>query len=171
MIKWRVFTALGFALGLAMMWAAGPAAAEKVDVSAVLAPVDSIKLDFEDGSKRFVLFVQREGKAEGHGLLAGADVTEYGMHDLIKGVGGKPRGYLVYAMPGGDKAYIKWTVRAIFVKEPGQAKPKLLDYGVWEVAGGTGAFAKLQGVGTMTIKPASKTDRRFTLTGDLVIGE
>ena len=61
MIKWRVFTALGFALGLAMMWAAGPAAAEKVDVSAVLAPVDSIKLDFEDGSKHFVLFVQREG--------------------------------------------------------------------------------------------------------------
>ena len=136
MIKWRAIAALGVGLGL--LWVGGPAAAEKVDVSAVLAPVDSIKFDFEDGSKHFVLFVQREGKAEGQGLLAGADVTEFGMHDLIKGVGGKPRGYLVYAMANGDKAYIKWSVRAIFVKEAGEAKPKLLDYGVWQVAGGTG---------------------------------
>ena len=169
MVKLRILTAA--LLGLAFVWAAGPAAAEKVDVSAVLAPVDSIKLDFEDGSKHFVLFVQREGQAEGSGLLAGAQVTEYGMHDLVKGVGGTPRGYLVYTMANGNKAYIKWTVRAIFVKEAGQDKPKLLDYGYWEVAGDTGGFAKLQGVGTITIKPASKTERRFTLTGDLVLGE
>ena len=55
--------------------------------------------------------------------------------------------------------------------QSGQAKPQLLDYGVWEVAGGTGSLAKLQGIGTMTIKPASKTKRRFTLTGDLVMAE
>ena len=131
--------AFALCIGLAILWTAGPAAAEKLDISSVMAPVDSIKLDFEDGSKHFVLFVQREGKAEGQGLFAGANVTEYGMHDLIKGVG--------------------------------QAKHQLLDYGVWEVAGGTGSLAKLQGIGTMTIKPASKTKRRFTLTGDLVMAE
>lgn len=163
--------AFALCIGLAILWTAGPAAAEKLDISSVMAPVDGIKLDFEDGSKHFVLFVQREGKAEGQGLLAGANVTEYGMHDLIKGVGGELRGYLVYRLANGDTAYIKWNVRAIFVKVPGQAKLKLLDYGVWEVAGGTGSLAKLQGIGTMTIKPASKTERRFTLTGDLVMAE
>jgi len=52
---------------------------------------------------------------------------------------------------------------------PGSKKKfKLLDYGHWEVVSGTGKFKGLKGIGTMTIKAASKTDRRFTLEGDLV---
>ena len=144
-----------------------PAAAEPMRIETVLAPKEQMRLDFEDGSKHFVLLVRREGKAEGSGPLAGAAVTEYGMHDIVPGVAGDPRGYLEFAQPNGDKAYIKWIVRAIFVPNPG-GKPKLLDYGHWELAGGTGTFAGMKGVGTLQIKPASKTERRFILQGDLV---
>ncbi len=73
------------------------------------------------------------------------------------------------AVPAADgaKAYVKWLVRAIFVANPG-GKPKLLDYGHWELVGGTGTFAGMKGVGTLQIKPAGKTERRFILQGDLV---
>ena len=37
--------------------------------------------------------------------------------------------------------------------------------------GGAGGLAMLQGLGTMTIKPASKTGLRFTRTGELASGE
>jgi hypothetical protein len=147
--------------------AAGPALAESMKVEAVLAPKESMRLNFEDGSKHFVLLVRREGTAEGSGPLAGAAVREFGMHDIIPGVAGDPRGYLEFTAADGSKAYVKWLVRAIFVPNPG-GKPKLLDYGHWEVAGGSGKFKGLKGVGTLQIKPASKTDRRFILQGDLV---
>ena len=143
----------------------GTASAEKMRIEAVMAPIQSMKLDFQDGSKHFVLLVQREGKAEGSGPLAGSAVTEYGMHDLVKGIGGIPQGYLEFKTLGGDIGYVKWQVRAIFFK--GESKPRLADYGYWELAGGTGALAGMNGVGTLTIKAASKTDRLFTLEGEI----
>ena len=149
------------------MAGAAPAAAEPMTVEAVLAPQEQMRLNVEDGSKRFVLLVHRAGKAEGSGPLAGAAVNEYGMHDIIPGVAGDPCGYLEFTDPGGGKAYIKWIVCAVFVPNPG-GKPKLLDYGHWELVGGTSKFAGMKGLGTLQIKPASKTDRRFILQGDLV---
>ncbi len=147
--------------------AAVPAAAEPMRIETVLAPKEQMRLDFEDGSKHFVLLVRREGKAEGSGPLAGAAVTEYGMHDIVPGDAGDPRGYLEFTQANGDKAYIKWNVRAIFVAKPG-GKRKMLGYGHWELVGGTGTFAGMKGVGTMQIERASKTERRFILQGDLV---
>lgn len=165
-VKRSVSLVVAALLGVAVL---GQAAwAEKLNVSAVLAPKQQMKLNFKDGSKRFVLLVKREGKAGGDGLLGGAAVTEYGMHDITPGVGGDPQGFLEFVRPNGDTVYIKWVVRAVFVPNPGgKPKFKLLDYGHWEVAGATGKLAGLKGVGTMTIKAASKTDRRFTLVGDL----
>jgi len=110
--------------------------------------------------------VRREGSAAGQGLFDGASVVEFGAHDIVPGVGGDPRGYLVVTAPDGAIAYIKWQVRAVFV--PGaDGKPMLLDNGFWEVAGGTGRFAGLKGAGTLHIKAVNQTDRRFILTGDL----
>lgn len=154
---------LGFLL--ICMMPAGIAAAETMKVSAVLAPTKSMKLDFQDGSKHFVLLVQREGTAKGTGPLAGSAVTEYGMHDLIRGVGGDPRGYLEFKAPNGDIGYVQWHVRAIFFK--GEKKPRLADYGFWQLVGGTGGLKGMTGVGTLTIKPASKTERLFTLEGEI----
>ncbi len=146
--------------------ASGPGATESMRIEAVLAPKEQMRLDFEGGSKHFVLLVRREGKAEGGGPLAGAAVTEYGMHDIVLGVAGDPRGYLEFTAADGAKAYIKWIVRAIFVANPG-GKPKLLDYGHWELVGSTGTFAGMTGVSTLQIKAAGKTERRFILQGDL----
>lgn len=158
---------LGAAACVCVAAAAGAAFAEETKVEAVMTPREQIRLDFEDGSQHFVLMVRREGRATGQGPLAGAAVTEYGMHDVVPGVTGEPRGYLVFSRPDGAKAYVKWQVSAVFVPGP-DGKPRLLDNGVWQVVGATGSFKGLKGAGTLHIKPASPTDRRFVLEGELV---
>lgn len=142
-----------------------PAMAEPMTIEAVMSPTQSMKLDFKDDSKRFVLLVVREGEAEGTGPLAGGTVIEYGMHPIHPGVGGDPQGFLEVSTPDGAVAYIRWTVKAVFVK--GDPKPRLVDYGHWELIGGTGALGGMRGVGTLTIKGVSPTDRLFTLDGEI----
>lgn len=147
----------------------GRSIAADLNIKALMVPKEQIRLDFADGSKHFVLAVRREGRAEGNGVLAGAEVTEHGWHDIAPGVGGDPRGYLVFAVSKEDVAYIKWQVRAVFV--PGaDGKPKLLDNGFWEIVGGTGKFKGLKGAGTLHIKAVSPTDREFSLIGEIVGG-
>lgn len=146
------------------------ASAEEVELQAVMVPQEQIRLDFEDGSKHFVLFVRRGGKAEGVGPLDGTKVTEYGMHDIVPGEGGEPIGYLRFQAEDGSLAYVRWRVRAVFV--PGSdGKPQLLDNGLWEIVGGTGQFSELAGAGTLNIKPVNETDRRFILRGDLRLAQ
>lgn len=146
------------------------ALAEPVKVEAVMTPKETLQLDFADGSKHFVLMVRREGEAKGSGALAGAKVVEYGMHDIVPGVGGDPRGYLVMTTANGDIAYIKWRVRAVFV--PGaNGKPQLLDNGYWEITSGTGSLSKAKGAGTLHIKAVSPIDRKFILDGDVAIAK
>lgn len=146
---------------------ASAAVSGEVKVEAVMSPQEQLQLEFEDGSGHFFLMVRREGTAAGSGLFDGASVVEYGAHDIIPGVGGDPHGYLVVTAADGAVAYVKWTVRAVFVPGP-EGKPKLLDNGFWEVVGGTGRFDRLQGAGTLHIKPAGGADRRFILAGELV---
>jgi len=141
------------------------AMAESVNVKAVMAPKQSMKMNFEDGTKHFVLLVRREGQSDGTGSLSNAEVTESGWHDINPPHGGHPQGYLQFKAANGDIANIKFTVRAVFVQD--DAKPRLIDYGFWELVSGTGQFANQVGVGYLTIKPASKTDRLFTLEGEL----
>lgn len=160
----------GFLTGILILAAAGlagigQAGAEPVRVEAVLAPTDSLRMDFKDGSKHFVLMVRREGMAEGEGIFAGTTVVEHGWHDIYPPVAGDPHGYLELTAPNGDVAYLKWTVRAVFIK--GAKKPALFDNGVWELVSGTGRFAGLAGVGSLVIKPASPTDRRFIMAGEV----
>ena len=141
--------------------------AEPVKFSALVAQKEALRLDFADGSKHFFLLVRREGKSEGQGPLSGATVQEYGAHDVVRGVGGEPRGYLEFTKANGDKAYIKWTIQAVFV--PGSdGKPKLLDDGVWQVVGGTGKLEKLKGAGTLHLVATGPTERRFVLEGELI---
>jgi hypothetical protein len=160
------------AAGMAMMaaltaGAATNAYAEPVKFDALVAQKEAIKLAFADTSKHFFLLVRREGKSSGSGPLGDAVVQEYGAHDIIPGIGGEPRGYLEFTKPDGAKAYIKWTIQAVFV--PGaDGKPKLLDNGVWHVVSGTGKLEKLKGAGTFHLVPTAATERRFVLEGELV---
>lgn len=133
-------------------------------------PKEQIYVDLPTPQKHFVLFVKREGKAAGSGVLNGAELTEYGMHDIRPGVDGTPRGYVVARLPNGDQAVIQWEVQATFVPGP-DGKPVLLDNGVWRFIGGTGGLAGIQGAGIMHIKAVSPQDREFTFTGEATIGK
>lgn len=158
----RPVGALSLAVGLAL--------AEPLKVQATLVPKEQIKLDFKDGSGHFVLMVRREGTATGTGLLNEASVVEFGRHDIVPGVGGDPSGYLVVSQGVGNVAYLKRTVRAVFL--PGKdGKAELNDNGFWEVVSGTGTFKGLQGAGTLHIKAANPTDRIFILEGNLVAAQ
>lgn len=144
--------------------AAGSALADPLNIQAVMVPKEQIKLDFKDGSGHFVLMVRREGQATGSGLLDGAQIVEYGRHDIVPGVAGDPSGYLVATKGDGNLVYIKWTVRAVFL--PGKdGKPELNDNGFWEIVSGTGKFKGLKGAGTLHIKAANPADRIFMLDG------
>lgn len=160
----------GVATLIGLFATAGAAIAEPLDVRATMIPKEQIKLDFKDGSGHFVLMVRREGTASGTGLLNDAVIVEYGRHDIVPGVSGDPSGYLVATKGEGNTAYIKWTVRAIFL--PGKdGKPDLNDNGFWEVVSGTGIFRGLKGAGILHIKSANPTDRIFILVGSLVAAQ
>jgi hypothetical protein len=142
--------------------------AAPLKIEFVVSPREQIRLEFADGSKHFVAMMRREGKATGKGMLSGATVTEYGMHDIQPGIGGDPHGYLVFALSDADIAYVKWVVRGVFVTGA-DGKPLLLDNGVWEVVGSTGKLKGLRGAGTMHIKRVpSPLERNFILEGELI---
>lgn len=151
--------------GAMLVFFSTTAQAEPVSLEAVLAPVQSMKMEFADGSKHFVLMVRREGVARGGGSLDGAAVTEHGWHDIHPPFGGDPLGYLELKASNGDLAYLKWTVRAVFMK--GEKKPALFDNGVWELVSGTGQFAGKRGVGSLVIKPAGGPKRLYILDGEI----
>lgn len=135
-----------------------------------MSPKEQIYVDLPTAQKHFVLFVRREGKAVGTGVLNGASFTEYGMHDIRPGVDGSPRGYIITKFPNGDQAVIQWEVQATFVPGP-DGKPVLLDNGIWRFIGGTGSMEQIKGVGIMHIKAVSQQDREFTFTGEAVVGK
>jgi len=152
-------------IGAVLALTAALARAEPVRMEAVLAPTEVIKMSFRDGSKHFVAMVRREGMASGEGAFDGARVVEHGWHDIDPPRGGDPHGYLELTTPEGAIAYLKWSVRAVFMQ--GEGKPALFDNGIWELVSGTGRFAGMRGLGTLVIKPASETERRFILEGEL----
>lgn len=140
--------------------------AEPLAVRALMVPKEQIKLDFQDGSGHFVLMVRREGHATGSGLFDGASVVEFGRHDIVPGVSGDSSGYLVVTRGAGDIAYLRWTVRSIFLPDR-EGQPEMDDNGFWEVVSGTGRFKDLKGTGTLHIESAGPTNRLFVLEGKL----
>jgi hypothetical protein len=160
--------ALAMAAAVFMLAGGRWAAAEPIAIKAVMVPKEQIRYDFPTADKHFLLMVRREGTVSGTAAFEGAQGIEYGVHDLIPGVGGNPRGYYVLTLKSGDKAVIEWSVQATFVPGP-DGKPKLLDNGVWKFLGGTGGMAGIQGAGTMHITAVSPTDREFSFTGEYAL--
>ena len=153
-------------LSFALCLGAAQAVAEPVTLDAVLSTTDSISLNFKDDTRRFLTLLQREGTATGAGPFEGAKVVEYGMHDVTGGEAAEATGFLEVTTTTGDVAYFRWSLRAFFVGEPA-GKTRLANAGHWELAGGTGQFATLRGVGTMAIQVPSKTERRYILEGEI----
>lgn len=143
------------------------ALAAPMKIEAVIAPKAESKLEFADGSRRYLLATQREGKASGNGPLAGATMLEWGVHDVDPSSGANASGYLVFTAADGDIAYLKYQFRAVMV--PGaDGKARFLANGFWETAGGTGKFKALRGGGTVRINPK---ERQWMLDGDLVAAD
>ena len=145
----------------------GPAQAERVKLEAVISVKTESKLELADTSKRYLLATQREGTASGTGPLAGATMLEWGMHDVSPGVGATGSGYLVFTLPSGELAYLRYQFRAVAVVGA-DGKPQNLINGFWEVAGGTGKLKDLRGAGTVHIAVVLPLARRWILEGDLV---
>lgn len=141
--------------------------AAPMKIEAVITPKADSKLEFADGSKRFVVAAQRVGKAAGTGPLAGATMVEWGMHDVNPAEGAHANGYLIFTVANGDIAYLKYQFRAVPVPGP-DGKPRFVANGIWETAGGTGKLKGLRGIGTVQFNPK---ERRFTLEGDLASGD
>jgi hypothetical protein len=164
----RAFRPALLALGLCL--GAPAATAEPMTLDAVLTTTDSISLNFQNDSRRFLTLLQREGSATGHGVFEGARVVEYGMHDVTGGESGEAAGYLEVTTSDGAVAYFRWSLRAVFVAAPdGQAT--VINSGQWQLDGGTGRFAQLKGVGTLRIEFPSKTERRYLLEGDIAAAQ
>jgi len=141
----------------------GAALAAPMKIEAVMTPKADAKHEFADGSKRFLVATQREGKAAGNGPLAGATMVEWAMHDVDPASGANANGYLVFTTAEGDVAYLKFQFRAVPV--PGaDGKPRFVANGIWETAGGSGKLRDLRGIGTVQFNPR---ERRFTLEGDI----
>ena len=148
----------------AVMFAvANGAAAAPMKIEAVIAPKTESKLEFVDGSKRYLLATQREGKTSGTGPLAGSTMLEWGVHDVDPSTGANASGYLVFTAANGDVAYLKYQFRGVPV--PGaDGKPRFVANGFWETAGGTGKLKGLRGVGAVHFNPR---ERHWMLEGDL----
>ncbi|HSO07691.1 MAG TPA: hypothetical protein VLW45_10640 [Pelomicrobium sp.] len=136
-------------------------------IEAVTTPKADAKYEFADGSKRFLVAAQREGKAEGSGPLAGATMVEWGFHDVNPAAGAHASGYLIFTTADGDVAYLKYQFRAVPVPGP-DGKPRFVANGIWETAGGAGKLKNLRGIGTVRFNPK---ERLWTLEGDLASAE
>jgi hypothetical protein len=145
----------------------GAALAAPMEVDAVLTPKAESRLEFADGTKRYLVATQREGKASGNGPLSGATMLEWGVHDVNPAAGANASGYLVFTTADGDIAYLKYQFRALFLPAS-EGKRRLLANGFWEAVGGTGRLKGLRGAGTLRITAPSPKERRWTLAGDLV---
>jgi hypothetical protein len=157
---------LGGVMGLTIALPLSDAAADTIKLSAVLSPTDQIRLNFSSDENHFLALTQREGVADESGIFAGASVTEYGMHDIIVGDGGRAQGYLEATTTSGDTAYFAWRLQAKFVVDS-DGDTKVINNGHWELVDGTGDFASMRGVGTLLLEFVDKTDRRYVLEGDI----
>lgn len=153
------------AVGVAILCAftSGIVAAAPVKIEAVVTPKADSRMDFADGTKRYVVAAQREGKATGTGPLANATMLEWGVHDVDPATGAHANGYLIFTAAEGDTAYLKYQFRGVPVPGP-DGKARFLANGYWETVGGTGKFKGIKGTGLLRFNPGQ---RQFVLEGDI----
>jgi hypothetical protein len=144
----------------------GTALAAPMKIEAVVVTKTESRLDFADGTKRYMLATQREGKTVGEGLLAGTSMLEWGVHDVDPATGAHANGYLLFTGADTDIAYLRYLFRAVPVTGP-DGKQRFVVNGVWETVGGTGKFKGLRGAGTVRIQAPSPKERLWLLDGEL----
>ena len=158
---WKLAAIGAIALALGSAAAIG----DPIKIEALMAERQHMKLDFADGSRRYVMLMQREGASSGDQLLAGAKVVEFGLHDVTPNGATDTIFYHAFTLPNGDTAYIKSAFRGVTVRGP-DGKPRNALNGLWEVVGASGQLKGLKGAGTVRLKRVSKEARQFTFEGE-----
>ncbi|QCP48293.1 hypothetical protein FAZ95_03290 [Trinickia violacea] len=131
-------------------------------------PNEYTKLEFLDGSNRYVALVRRTGRVVDSGMLRGAMVQEWGFHEVTLGpnANGRGTGYLVITRGPGNLLYLKTQLRQISVSTKA-GEPHSVFNGLWEISGATGTFSGLQGAGTLRINRLSESERQWLLDGEI----
>jgi hypothetical protein len=131
-------------------------------------PNEYTKLEFADGSDRYVALVRRTGRVVGSGMFLGAMVQEWGFHEVTLGAepNGQGVGYLVISRGAGDMLYLKTQLRQLSVPTKAGELRSVFS-GLWEVSGATGTFRGLQGAGTLRINRLSEHERQWMLDGEM----
>jgi hypothetical protein len=163
----RCIAAAAFAVAIAVP---GTVSAKPFSLKAVLSPKQEIRGDLPTTPPHFVLFVRREGRASGTGLLDGAEVTEYGMPDIRPGLDGAPRGYLVAKLPTGDQAVVQWEV-AGHVHPGARREAQAARQRRVALHRRNRGLKGIRGAGTMHIQAVSLSDREFQLEGRVVVAK
>ena len=131
-------------------------------------PNEYTKLEFADGSNRYVALVRRTGRVVDSGMLRGAMVQEWGFHEVTQGpdANGRGTGYLVISRGPGNILYLKTQLRQITVSTKAGESHSVFN-GLWEISGATGTFSGLQGTGTLQINRLSESERQWLLDGEI----
>jgi hypothetical protein len=131
-------------------------------------PNEYTKLEFADGSNRYVALVRRSGRVVGSGMFRGAMVQEWGFHEVTLGpeANGRGTGYLVITRGPGDALYLKTQLRQLTLPSKTD-EPSSVFNGLWEVSGATGIYKGLEGTGTLRINRLSEFERQWLLDGEM----
>lgn len=157
------------AIGAMMFGLASTVMADPVRIEAVMKEREHMRMDFADGSQRYVALMRREGTSSGAGPIAGAKVIELGVHDVTPNVATDTVFYHAFVLPNGDAAYIRSTFRGVTVQGV-DGKPKNALNGLWEIISASGRLKGLKGAGTVHLKRLSKEDRQFNFDGEASLG-
>jgi hypothetical protein len=130
-------------------------------------PNEYTKLEFADGSNRYVALVRRSGRVVSRGMLRDATVQEWGFHEVTLGPepNGRGTGYLVIVRGPSNIIYLKTQLRQLSLSRKGDEQHSVFT-GLWEVSGATGEFKGLQGAGTLRINRLSESERQWILDGE-----
>jgi hypothetical protein len=166
---------LGLAAAL-FVTSTAPATAEPLNVELLIdlkngapgLPNEYTKLNFADGSNRYVALVRRSGKVVGNGPFAGATVQDWGLHEVSTKpeITGQGTGYLVISHGDADVVYLKTQTRSMAFPKKGDRQDSIF-IGTWEVTGASGKFRGLEGAGTLRVNPLSPSERQWLLTGEV----
>lgn len=131
-------------------------------------PNEYTKLEFADGSNRYVALVRRSGRVVSGGMFRGAMVEEWGFHEVTLGpqANGRGTGYLVITRGPDNALYLKTQLRQLTLPTKTDEQSSVFN-GLWEVSGATGMYRGLQGTGTLRINRLSEFERQWLLDGEI----
>jgi hypothetical protein len=102
------------------------------------------------------------------GLLAGATVLDWGLHEVPTGTdpnGGGP-GYLLFTLPSGVQLTMRLQMHLQYIPQA-KGAPQPFIFGLWEIVGASGSLRQLQGSDVIRVERPSADERLWVLEGEV----